>query len=200
MLSFLNRQIRLFIVVLVGYLAHVSIMPYISMGGVSPSLTIAVTAIVIVGYGLLRGVWVGALYGIVLEVMLPSVPMMNLLLYPVSALLCGLFFADKSASRLQYERTVGKAARNRSPYLRTALCALVNTVIYEVVNMVYMYLAGGALSLATLERALGDMLLTTLLTIVIMAPVRYFLGFRKQMQVQAAQQRFDYRPERDKLV
>ncbi len=197
MFKTLMRQVRLFLVILAGYLAHVSIMPYISVGGVSPSLLLCVTAIVIVGYGALRGLWVGAIYGIVMEVMLPTVPMMNLLFYPVSALLCSLFFADKSASRLQYERTVGKAARNRSPLLRIVACAAVNTLCYEIVNIVYMYLAGGALSLSVIERALADIFVTSLMTAILMLPIRALLGFHRQAEEKPAEVRFDRRPERD---
>ena len=119
----LIRQAKLILVILVGYLAHVSIMPYLRMGDVSPSMLIAITAIVIVGYGLLRGVWTGMFYGIVMEIMLPTVPILSLLFYPVSALFCGLFFADRSAAQLQYARSAGKRAKNASPLLRTVLCA-----------------------------------------------------------------------------
>ena len=51
----LLRQIKLILVILMGYLAHVSLMPYLKFGDVSPSLLIATTAIVTVGYGMLRG-------------------------------------------------------------------------------------------------------------------------------------------------
>lgn len=197
MRQFIVRQLKLFLLVLAGYLAQVSIMPYLSIGNVTPSLLITVTAIVIVGFGMLRGLWVGAIYGIVTETMLPTVPMLNLLFYPVSALLCSLFFADKSASRLQYERSVGKAGRNRSPMVRTVLCAASNVVIYEIVNLVYMYLSGAEFSLRMIERGLTDVLSTTILTALLMIPLRKFLGFRRQEEEKPAVLRFDNRPERD---
>ncbi len=197
MRQFIVRQLKLFLLVLAGYLAQVSIMPYLSIGNVTPSLLITVTAIVIVGFGMLRGLWVGAIYGIVTETMLPTVPMLNLLFYPVSALLCSLFFADKSAARLQYERSVGKAGRNRSPMVRTVLCAAINVVIYEIVNLVYMYLSGAEFSLRMIERGLTDVLSTTVLTALLMIPLRKFLGFRRQEEEKPAVLRFDNRPERD---
>ncbi len=190
------RQLKLFLVVFLGYLTHVTIMPYISVNGVSPSMLLAVIALVVVGYGPLRGLWVGAFYGIVMEVMLPNVQMMNLLFYPVASLFVSLFFADKSAGRLQYERTVGKAARNRSPLLRTVLCAVMLVVAYETVNIVYMYLAGGVFNLSIFRRALTDVVLTTTITAVIMLPVRSFLGFRKVEDAAPAPLRFDTRHER----
>lgn len=191
------RQVKLLLVILVGYLAHVSIMPYISIGGVSPSLLLAVTAIVTVGYGLIHGLWIGMFYGIVMEIMLPTVQMLNLLFYPVSALLCGVFFADRSAAQLQYARSIGKRGRNISPLIRTVLCAAVNTLIYEAVNLVYMYLSGAELTSLLIQRALTDVLMTSALTLIIMLPVRKFLGFRKVEDAPAAQMRFDRRPARD---
>ena len=190
------RQVKLVLVILVGYLAHVSIMPYVNIGGVSPSLLIATTAIVAVGYGLLRGLWTGLFYGIVMEIMLPTVPMLNLLFYPISALICGLFFADRSEAQLQYARSIGKRGRNISPVLRTVLCAMVNVIIYEIVNLIYMYLSGAELAAALIQRGLTDVLLTTALTAVIMFPVRKILGFRRKEEEHAPELRFDHRPAR----
>jgi len=195
----LTRQVKLVLAILVGYLAHVSVMPYIRLGDVSPSLLIAMTAIITVGYGMLRGLWTGMFYGIVMEIMLPTVPMLNLLFYPISALLCAVFFADRSEAQLQYARSIGKRGRNISPLVRTVLCAFFNCVIYDIVNLVYMYLSGAALSSALIQRGFSSVLATTLLTIIIMVPVRKILGFRKQEEKQAPQLRFDHRPERDTL-
>ena len=192
----LIRQVKLLLVILVGYLGHVSIMPYIDVGGTSPSLLLATTAIVTVGYGIFHGLWVGMFYGIVMETMLPTVPILNLLFYPISALLCAVFFADRSEAQLQYARSIGKRGRNISPLLRTILCAMVNVVIYEIVNLVYMYLSGAELTAALIQRALSDVLATTVLTAVIMVPVRKLLGFRKMEEAPVAVLRFDNRPER----
>ena len=195
----LVRQIKLILVILVGYLAHVSIMPYLKFGDVTPSLLIATTAIVTVGYGMLRGLWTGMFYGIVMEIMLPTVPMLNLLFYPITALLSSAIFADRSAAQLQYARSIGKRGRNRNPLLRTVLFALFNVFCYEAVNLVYMYLSGAALSPALIMRGLTDIFATTMLTAIIMVPVRKFLGFRKKEEEQAPELRFDHRPERDAL-
>ena len=193
----LIRQAKLILVILVGYLAHVSIMPYINVSGTSPSLLIATTAIVTVGYGIVHGLWAAMFYGIVMETLLPTVPMLNLLFYPISALLCAVFFADRSEAQLQYARSIGKRGRNISPLLRTVLCAMVNVIIYEIVNLVYMYLSGAVLSAALIQRAMTDVLSTTVLTAVIMIPVRKLLGFRKKEEAPVAELRFDNRPERD---
>ena len=193
----LFRQVKLILVILVGYLAQVAIMPYIRLGNVTPSLLITITAIVTVGYGMLRGLWTGMFYGIVMEIMLPTVPMLNLLFYPISALFCAVLFADRSEAQLQYQRSIGKRGRNTSPLFRTVFCSLVNVILYEIVNLVYMYLSGAVLSAALIQRAMTDVLSTTVLTAVIMIPVRKLLGFRKKEEAPIAELRFDNRPERD---
>lgn len=193
----LFRQVKLILVILVGYLAQVAIMPYIRLGDVTPSLLISITAIVTVGYGMLRGLWTGMFYGIVMEIMLPTVPMLNLLFYPISALFCAVLFADRSEAQLQYQRSIGKRGRNTSPLFRTVFCTMVNVILYEIVNLVYMYLSGATLTAALIQRSLTDVLATTLLTVVIMLPVRKLLGFRKKEETQAPAMRFDHRPARD---
>lgn len=184
------RQVKLMLAVLLGYLAQVCIMPYVELGDIVPSMLIAIVAIVTVGYGRLRALWVGAFYGIVMETMLPSVSMLNLMFYPVSALLCSVPCADKSASRLQYERSIGKAGRNISPLLRTVLCAALNALCYEIVNVVYMYLGGAALTGTQYTRAMTAILATTALTALIMVPIRKLLGFRKPEPENPAELRF----------
>ncbi|MGN0778472.1 MAG: rod shape-determining protein MreD [Aristaeellaceae bacterium] len=205
-------QVKFFLVVLLGYLFQVCVMPYFSIGGVTPSLLFVHIAILTVGYGRLRALWVGGIYGILMEIMLPTLSMLNLLLYPLSALFCSIFFADKSDKQLEEERSIGQmlvrkhdlSARlsamldvvrgepghNASPYIRTPLCAGMNVLIYEIVNLVFIYLGGTALEQAHYARSLLDILLTVLLTVVLMLPVRRFLGFRKQVQEKRPQPRY----------
>ena len=172
-------QVKFFLVVLLGYLLQACVMPYLKVGGVTPSLLLAVIAIITVGYGRLRALWVGAIYGILTETMMPSLTLLNLTFYPVSAAFMSMFFADKSEKRLEYERSLGKAGRNVNPYLRTLGCAAMNVLLYEIVNVFYMYLSGAELSMTMLYDSLADVLGTTALTAVIMLPVRRFLGFRR---------------------
>lgn len=180
MWSMIFRQVKLFVFILAGYLVQVCVMHRLGSDGVTASMLFASVAVVTVGYGRIRALWTGAIYGILLETFLASVSMLNLIFYPVSALLFSVFFADKSAARLQYERSVGKAGRNRSPLLRTVLCAAFNTIAFEVVNLVYAYLKSDALGDSAILRAVSCVVQTTLLTAVIMIPARWLLGFRKQ--------------------
>ena len=66
-----RRFFRFMLVVVLGYLCQVCIMPYLAVNSVTPSLLFAVTAIVTVCYGRLRAFWVGGIYGILMEIMLP---------------------------------------------------------------------------------------------------------------------------------
>lgn len=175
-------------VVMLGYLCQVCVMPYLAVNGVTPSMLFAITAIITVCYGKLRAFWVGGIYGILMELMLPSITFFNLLLYPVAAIFSSLPFADKSDKRLEYERSVNKQAKNLNPYLRTILCAGLNTFIYELINLVYVSLGGTVLTTDHIGRAVLDLLLTMGLAGVLMIPVRHVLGFgrKKKAAVQLA--------------
>ena len=179
MRSMFLRQARFFLVLLLGYLLQVCVMPYLKLGSITPSILLACTAVITVGYGRLRALWADAFYGILTETFLASVPMLNLMAYPVVALLCSVPCADKSASRLQYERSIGKAGRNSSPLLRTVTCAFLNALCIEVVNLVYAYLRGAALTPTAVGRAAVCILSTAALTALVMIPLRRLLGFRK---------------------
>ncbi len=196
-----KHQVKFFLVILLGYLFQVCVMPYVEFGDVTPSLLYVVIAIVTVGYGKLRALWAGGFYGIVMETMLPGLPMLNLLMYPIGAVFVSIFFADKSEKKLEEERSIGRPltrshdflsvlsaigdritgapGQNANPYIRTPLCAAVNVLIYEVINLVYIYLGGTIPMGDHYSRAFTNILATTIMTIVLMYPVRRFLGFRK---------------------
>lgn len=189
------RQVRLLIVLVLGYLIQVCVLPWLSYHSITPSLIYAVIALVTVGYGRLRAFWVGAFYGIVMETMAPSIDMLSLVMYPVSALFCSILFADKNETRLEYERSLGKPGRNISPYLRTPCCCAVNVLIYEIVNVFYMYLNGSALTFTMLGRSLINIVYSTLLAVLIAWPVRHFLGFKRPEPENPAAMRFGYQKQ-----
>ncbi|GEM_PF-2054408 len=175
------RQTRLFIAIMLGYFLQVT---FVSTAGdylgATPMLTLAVTAVVTVCYGRLQAFWCGAVYGCLLELLLPGVPLLNLFVYPASALFWSVPFADKSAKQLEYERGVGKAGINRSPILRTLLCAALNSATYEAVNIVYIYLRESILLPMYFTRGLRNVFITVLLTALIIFPLRRFFGYRFQ--------------------
>ena len=60
------RQIRLLLVVFIGYLFHVTVMTQLDTT-VSINLPLVILSVVIVGYPRYKAFWVGAVYGILLE-------------------------------------------------------------------------------------------------------------------------------------
>ena len=147
-------------------------MPYIRPFGITPNLLYVVIGVITVAYGKLRAFWAGLIYGLLMEVMLPSVPYVNLALYPVSTLFCSFAFADKSLKTLEYERATSKKTRELPAWLRTVLCTALNTLIYEVVNVTYIYIGGSVLTATHFIRAAADVVLTSLLCLILLFPLR----------------------------
>lgn len=172
------RQIRILLLVIVAYLLQMNVMPFLQIADVSPNLLLTVIAIVSVGYGRVRAFWVGAVYGLILETMQPTRELFSLLLYPLSALLGAMIFADKSMRTLEYERSLGRAGRNTTPYLRTPLCAMVNALVFEIVNVTYIYLREGSINAGHIGRGVLSVVMTVVITVVLMYPIRRLLGFR----------------------
>ena len=158
-----------------AYLLHVCVMPYLSFGGVTPNLLFAVIAVVTVAVGRLQAFWAGLIYGLLLQILLPSVSYVSLAVYPVSSLFVSFIFADKSLRTLQMDRALKKEKRAVPAWLRTVLCAMANVLVYETVNVAYIYLGGTALTLLHFRRAARDVLLTGLLTLLIAFPLRRLL-------------------------
>ena len=101
-----RRYLTLSLLIPLGYLFHVSVMPYLSILGVTPNLLYAVIGIITVAYGRLQALWAGLIYGLLLEIMLPSVRFVSLAVYPISSLFVSFVFADKSLRQLQMDRAL----------------------------------------------------------------------------------------------
>lgn len=176
----LRRYLALMILVPLGYLFHVCVMPYLhDLLGVTPNLLYAVIAIVTVAYGRLQAFWVGLLYGLLLEIMLPSITFLSLGVYTVTSLFVSFPFADKSLQRLEMDRALNRKSRELPAWLRTVLCAMVNVFFYEVINIAYIYLDGSELTAAHFFRGLADVGLTGLLTLIILFPIRRMIFGKK---------------------
>ncbi len=169
---------RFFLVVLLTYLFHTCLMPDIRILGVTPNLILAVLGVVAVCFERIKTLWYGLIMGILLEVMLPTTPLLSLLLYPIIAALSMLIFSDKSMQQLEYERGLGKPGCNRPAWLRTPLCAAFATAVYEIVNIAYVYLRGSPIEFSHIVRGLTDILLTAVLSLALMVPLRRFFGIR----------------------
>ena len=170
--SLFRRYLCLALINLFGYLFEVCAMPYLSLFGVVPNLLYVMIGIVTVAYGKLRAFWVGMIYGLLMEIMLPSVTYLNLILYPVTTLFCSFAFADKPLKTIEYERATNRKRKDLPAWLRTVLCTAVNTLIFEIVNLTYIYLGGSSLLLSHYVKAFADIILTSLLCLILLFPIR----------------------------
>lgn len=169
--SFRRYLVLLFLIPL-GYLFQVCVMPYVNIGGVTPNLLFAVIGVITVAYGRVQALWAGLIYGLLLEILLPSVPYISLAVYPFSSLFVSFIFADKSLRQLQMDKALNRKSHYLPAWLRTVLCAMVNVLVFEVVNVAYIYLGGTSLTLMHFRRALRDVFLTGALTLLIGFPLR----------------------------
>ena len=174
-----RRYLMLALLVVFGYLFEVCVMPYVKIAGVSPNLLYAVIGIVTVAYGKLRAFWVGTVYGLLMQIMVPSVSFLNLGLYTLTTLFCSFLFADKPLKTLEYERATNRFRKELPPRLRTVLCAALNTLVYEAVNVTYIYLGGSPLTVPHFVRALLDVVLTGALAFLLSFPVRRLIFGRR---------------------
>lgn len=174
-----RKYLILFLLTFLGYFAEVCIMPYVKIFGVTPNLLYVVIGIVTVAYGKLRAFWVGLVYGILMQIMLPSVTMLNLALYPLTTLFCSFAFADKPLKTLEYERAVNHRRKELPPWLRTVLCTMLNTFVYETVQITYIYLGGSPLTVNHFLRGLADVFFTGVLCFLLQYPLRRLIFGRR---------------------
>ena len=177
--GFIRKNLVLGFLILFGYLAEVCIMPYLKMGGVTPNLLYVIIAIITVAYGKLRAFWAGMIYGLLMQIMLPSVSYLNLALYTLTTLFCSFAFADKPLKTIEYERATNRRRKELPPWLRTLLCAMLNTLIFEVVNVTYIYLGGSPVTAGHIFRAFLNVVLTGMLAMVLMFPLRRLIFGRR---------------------
>ena len=177
--SFLRRYLALGGLIVFGYLFEVCVVPYIRPFGIAPNLLYVMIGIITVAYGKLRAFWAGLIFGLLMEIMLPTVPFVNLAVYPITTLFCSFAFADKPLKRIEYERATNRKTRELPPWLRTILCTAANTLIFEIVNVTYIYLGGTRLTVSHFLKAFAAVLLTTLLCLILLFPCRRLILGRK---------------------
>ena len=182
--GFFRRYLCYALLIVFGYLCEVCVMPHIHPFGVTPNLLYVVVGIITVAYGKLRAFWAGMVYGLLMQIMLPSVSYLNLALYTLTTLFCSFAFADKPLKTLEYERATNRVRKELPPWLRTLLCTVLNTFIYEAVNVTYIYLGGSELTGGHFLRSFLDLVLTGALCMLLMFPVRrMILGPRSDTPV-----------------
>ena len=177
--GFVRRYLAFVLIIVFGYLFQVCVIPYIRPFGISPNLLYVVIGIITVAYGKLRAFWAGLIYGLLMEIMLSSVPFLNLVIYPVTTLFCSFAFADKPLKTIEYERATNKKTKELPAWLRTVLCTALNSLIFEIVNVTYIYLGGTRLTFYHFIRAFAGVILTSLLCFILLFPLRRLILGRK---------------------
>ena len=177
--GFVRRYLAFALIVFFGYLFQVCVIPYIHPFGISPNFLYVIIGIITVAYGKLRAFWAGLIYGLLMEIMLSSVPFLNLIIYPVTTLFCSFAFADKPLKTIEYERATNKKTKELPAWLRTVLCTALNSLIFEIVNVTYIYLGGTRLTFSHFIRAFAGVMLTSLLCFILLFPLRRIILGRK---------------------
>ena len=177
--GFFRRYLVFVLIIIFGYLFQVCVIPYIRPFGISPNLLYVVIGIITVAYGKLRAFWAGLIYGLLMKIMLSSVPFLNLVIYPVTTLFCSFAFADKPLKTIEYERATNKKTKELPAWLRTVLCTALNSLIFEIVNVTYIYLGGTRLTFYHFIRAFAGVILTSLLCFILLFPLRRLILGRK---------------------
>ncbi len=175
----LKKGLKFAILTLLCYLLQSSVAGYLSIANVAPNIALAIISVITVAMGRKYTFIMAFTVGYLLEIMLPALDYINLILYPICGMLGALAFADKSERKLEEARTMNKQRGNLPAHLRTLLCALLSISIFELVNLLYIYLNGITLTSANYERTVISILYTTVLAGVLQFPIRWWLGVYK---------------------
>ena len=196
------KFIKISFMILLFYLLQTVVMPHLKLWGIMPNFMMICVAILTVSFGKKYAFISGAVFGILIEVMSPSLRIFNLLIYPALSLLCAQIFADMSeikrellrikiAQRQADRRIVAveslqqrkklhlsfrrKTADDTEAHLRILLNALTLTLMYEIVMLVYFVLDGVQINFNHILRMLQTLFYTGISCIVIF-PARAFFG------------------------
>ena len=178
-----KKGLKFALLTLLCYLLQSTTAYYLAIDNVAPNIALAILAAVSVAMGRKYTFFMSVTVGYLLEIMMPALNYINLVLYPVCALLGALAFSDKSERKLEEERSLGKRAGNMPAHLRTILCGLVSILVFEGVNLFYIYLNGITLDSSHLQRALLSVVYTTAMTAALQFPIRWWLGLYKRQPV-----------------
>lgn len=198
----LIKFVKICFLVLLFYLVQTTVIPHMKLWGVVPNLYMVCGAILTVSFGKKYAFACGAVFGILLESMVRTLPIFNLVIYPALMLLCAQIFSDMSeikrellrikiAQRQAESRIVSvggveqkkwyhldfrrKTADDMNPHLRTFLNALMLTLLYDLVMLMYIALDGVDVTFNHLLRIVQSLVYTALWCVT-MFPVRLFLG------------------------
>ncbi len=175
----IKKLLKVSVLTLLAYLLQATAAQRIAIGGVAPNVALAIVAVATICLGRKYTFMMSLTIGYLLEIMLPALDYINLILYPICAMLGALVFSDKSERKIEEERTVGKRSGQWNPHLRTPLCAALSTAVFEGVNLLYIYLSGVQIDSSHLGRAVGDVAYTMAIAGILQFPIRWWMGTYK---------------------
>lgn len=184
----LIKGLKVLFLTLFAYLFQACAMQYFAIGGVTASLPFVTLAVFVVSLGKKYAFCASCIIGICMECMLANVPALYLIAYPVITMLCAQLFADlterqreRRLSDHQGKTIFSRLRQKEMPALmRIPLCALLMDLIWHTVMCVYMYLIGVELDFGHFSRLFGAVAYTGVLTLVLMLPLRTFLGMYRR--------------------
>lgn len=179
----LTKMIKTVLLTLLTYLLQISVSPLIPVFDIAPNIALAVIAVVSVALGMKYTVLMSFVIGYFLEITLPAVNYVNLLLYPISAILCAMMFADKSERAIAEYRARQKQLKQLNPHLRTVLCAAASITFFELILLLYTNLNGVTLTFDRFVNAFISIVYTTVLAAVLQFPIRWLFRVRKRKTV-----------------
>ena len=195
----LKRGLKALLITALAYLIQVCVLRHLPVAGVTGSVIFAALAVLTVSCGKKYAFCSSCLTGMVMECMLSPVPALYAIAYPVIAMLGAQMFADMSDRQLERRRMLNENRRSRlaetgakehwwsrfflqyregnlPAHLRIPLCAAVMDLMLNVVMCVYMYLIGQDIGFLHIARIFASVAYTSALAVVIMVPLRFFLG------------------------
>ena len=168
---------------LLAYLLQATAAIHFSIWDVAPNIALALVAIISVSLGRKYTFLMSLAIGYLLEIMLPMLNYLNLVLYPVCAMLAALAFSDKSERKMEEERSTGRRSRVLPAHLRIPLCSALSVLVFESVHLFYIYLNGVALNSDHILRAFISIAYSAVISGVLQFPARWWLGVYKLAKV-----------------
>lgn len=199
----LKRALKALAVTVLAYLTQVCVMKYLPVQGVTGSVVFAALAVIIVSCGKKYAFCASCLIGLMMESMLSNVPALYVIAYPVITMLCAQFFSDMTDRQAERRRMMAESRKVRvsegrrkshwwdvflpryrvtdlPPVVRIPACAGVMDLMFNAVLSAYLYLIGEEFGWASVTRLGLSMLYTMALALLLMVPLRFFLGMYRR--------------------
>lgn len=164
------------------YLLQVCVMDYFAVFQVTGNIIWAYLAVVIVSCGMKSAVCAAAIVAMLMESMLSSVNGLYVLCYTILPFAWGYVFADMSDRRRERKASLHPEGRQGDlpALVRIALASACMTLSMNAVHLVYASLNGIPMTFGHFGRAFFSVLYSTGLALLLMTPLRAFLGMYRQ--------------------